>query len=1044
MRTMPQAAEGRRELTDVGAKQSSPFGFDKSRSPLASKRIPCTPDSAVVLCDGAEQADYTSDVRPTAAGSGMFPSASNEQFAAVDTSDTSDSGKSSDAAVSSGLQMYDRWKSEIPTQSSPDLASDGDADSKESGYITLEDLRAKIGDSGARSSWGSDERGVNGACSQATDQDVGGFSSGDERRPDMLATRRSAAARLPALACFDGIVSSACRGFNISGGGGVVPLMSPLDAFDCCGGVDDRLTPTGSSTFFECRSAPPTCDSSLLRFTFTVRLDSKMFRRRMMQSASRQCSPTAVSAVAVEDDNRPPTLTLLADLGRQSPDNRLPLSLGRPPSLISGRVDVVVEDAAIVFGRAVECQPVSAVMSTVTQTLAQSSTLSRSQQLAIGPSPDFDDGDGPPPPLPSESANVSGFTKALAADTQPDIGSVADVAPIADTQVSPERSPFVGEKVVVQAEVHRSADQLDTETISSKTGQSRKIVSCPAKNVPASKATTSNRKNGAECQIRHLIDSSSHSATMVATSNGHRQQQHCADAAMWNSFQGCIRHVDVDRIVELSSAPSAPHDAKHHVQQRSSDSDAPRGRSCSSSFQADERLALTMRKPVKKTSAVAAATLHRDDSRTKSQVCRNGEFNRAAAAASEVHGRREGSQSRRCNENRMKERRARRRAGSADSSSMSSDGAIGYESDNELCSPCIHSAATTTVAKTSCCNHHHAVRADRQRSSAVASNGDTGANGGSNRKQMRRTLRQFFRVENLFACRLPHGTGGRGQHVSEAEAADVRHRGGRELNAHAGGWCATPMDTMMCRSATGCSSGGSRWLTNGSRSVQRSAAGRSPSTSAIERHSRHRSSRRAANGAQQLQQSKAARKAAAGTSRSVSPPGVRHGSRSRSKRTEIRQADADNDDERTAAEAVTATRSRHCPRPCDVEATRCHGCQFHACGGGQSTGNGSTMPADRRKVHRHHHQSGDLVDGAATMSSAMGGGHRGQWTTVCSATVDGSRCVADEGQTSAKFRQYRATPAVTPVSPSTPADDVILSPTGTDAFNYCSNRPTCT
>lgn len=291
----------------------------------------------------------------------------------------------------------------------------------------------------------------------------------------------------------------------------------------------------------------------------------------------------------------------------------------------------------------------------------------------------------------------------------------------------------------------------------------------------------------------------------------------------------------------------------------------------------------------------------------------------------------------------------------------------------------------------------------------------------------------------MFACRLHNGSGKAStaavQHVSEAETADWRHRGGRELDAHAGGCCAIPTNTMMCRSATGFSSGSSRWLTNGSRSVQRSAAGRSPSTSAIERRGRHRSSRRATADTQQPQPKVVAAALLGGTSRSVSPPTIRHGSKPRSKRTEHHHADIDNDDDDDRVAEANATKAR-----------QCRGCQNHMCAGGRPTGNGSTMPVDRRKIHRHHQCAEDVVDGAATMTSAIGGGHRGQWATMCPAIVDGSRCATEESQPNGRFRQPRATPAVTPISPSTPADDIILaSPTGMSSLSltYVTEKLTC-
>jgi len=992
-------------------------GCDKSRSPLASKRVPLTPDSAVELCENMTPTDESNG---NGNGNVSKSSSSNEQFA-----DTSDSGKSSDAATSESCK-YIEWNGETH-QSTPDPCSDGDADSKESGYITLEDLRVKLGSSGGRSSWSSEERAV-GGCSQATDQDIGGFSSGDERRPELLSTRRSAAARLPALECFDSILSSMCSGFGIGSSGAVVPV----DESDCCGrtgsfGGGSGLTPTTSSSFFECRSAPPTCDSSVLRFTFTVRLDSKMFRRRMIHSVTRQRSPIDLVACTINSGKTSPTLTLVANVGRKSPEQVFSFPIGGPPlPIVAGRMNVTLQDSAVALRRSVQMAPSTDIIPNI------SPSCSIGKQDIARPLPpasneDFDDGDGHAPPPPKSSIN-SASSAVSRPESKPESVKL-------DPLGSSPKSPFVGEKVIVRAEVHRSADMLDTEVKSSANNRQIRLTTCGVQTSPANvgfimanKTTVSPRNDAAvaggevadeneeTCLIRCLESTSNYTTTLACS-----QSQPHSKSAMWNSFHGCVRHVNVDRIVDNSCDGG-----KQHSKHRSQENSVANSRT-GNGHNSVQVAAQTMKKSVRK----SGTTTHRQQEvRTRSSCGRRDDSETSRSI--QPSGRREVSQGRRKNATnnqdfRVRGRKVRRRFGSADSSSMSSDCAAGGESDNELCSPCIHSPTTPAVMTASCCNSH-AMRSDSRclptaAVSATSSNTvitGNGNGGTSNRKQVRRSIRQFFRVENLFACRLHHNSEKDASVVnerSEVALGEGRREGERESEAICGGGngsCLTPTDAApRCRGG-GNSSG--KWFSNESRCVQRSVSGRSPSTSAVERRSRHRSSRRApaiTKSSVNVQPSSPAvvKNAHHGSSRSASPPLLRQGSRCRCKHVE----NDDEGDDRMARRA--ATMSRQCST-----SNGCRGCRC---------GDGSTMPVGHRKTHRDHrdhHRVDDVVDGTATMAASSGAsGHRQHWVNV---VVDSGKVQhVDDGQAmTSRRRKHQTTPAVTPMTPSTPGDDLVLTP----------------
>ena len=276
-----------------------------------------------------------------------------------------------------------RWKSDV-AQSSPDVASD-DADSKESGYITLEDLQAQLG----LSSWSSDER--------QTDQDVFS-SSGDElRAPEGLHGAQSTSSTSSA---FEAPSSTTALLLPLPPSSSFLSPLVPPEQFGALDGVIDC-----------CRSAPPTCDASLLKFTFTVRLDSKMFHRRAAANKTRRD-------------------LMIADVRERG---LFDTATGRRKEL---------------------CGPVS---SPVPTSGTDGQTGATAVENSSSPTVENHQNDS----LPAAASRSSSAQQ----NTQVSTPAAFATAPPPDCAASSSNSvqPFAGEKMVVTAEVHRSADQLDTD-----------------------------------------------------------------------------------------------------------------------------------------------------------------------------------------------------------------------------------------------------------------------------------------------------------------------------------------------------------------------------------------------------------------------------------------------------------------------------------------------------------------------------------------------------------------------------------------------------
>lgn len=172
-------------------------------------------------------------------------------------------------------------------QSSPDFTSD-DAEGKESGYVTLEDLQAQL----TRASWSSSDKESgkgSGNGSTASQEKKGGLleepkGTADEHETPHRSARKS---------------SSGSR-----------PWASPND--------NEPVT------------SDPTA-SSVLQFTFTVKLESKMFRRRaggQSLPVTRDVSPSQVKGHE-----------LISYSGGGSAHNGRPLA-----ALVAGTLDFVISD----------------------------------------------------------------------------------------------------------------------------------------------------------------------------------------------------------------------------------------------------------------------------------------------------------------------------------------------------------------------------------------------------------------------------------------------------------------------------------------------------------------------------------------------------------------------------------------------------------------------------------------------------------------------------------------------------------------------------
>ena len=632
----------------------------------------------------------------------------------------------SQEAVGAKRKKNIRWKSEVAAQSSPDVASD-DADSKESGYITLEDLQAQLG----LSSWSSDER--------QTDLDAGS-SSGDElRAPDGLRGGAGTQSTSSALAGSSAAVllppPPAPSSSFLS------PLMRPeqFAAFDGGGAVDC------------CRSAPPTCDASLLRFTFTVRLDSKMFHRR-------------TAAAAANRGRDPPPVTDGRERERRETvvgrDRELCKPAAVPDAATGGGSDDPSAPGAPVEKLA---SPAPAAVDEHSSSPKESAPSSDQQNAAVSASP-------PPPDC---------------------AGSASKTA-----QQQQQQQAFAGEKVVVTAEVHRSADQLDTDRPHHNNNNSnsnnnnnnnnnktpRSLGAAAASCCPRPKTKSFGAKEAARrtasrprapsppCQPDDVIVSCSPEAELVGRCSRSIQHDQVVDAG----FNGRLSYVDVDRVMSFS-------------RQRSSTSSAQRN---SSIRKLSDGLTLTLRRPLKlRNSAAATAdprTLPRkkpSDSGTAGRWCLQRTVDGAAASTSEAR-----SAAAAADRHASRERRAPARVFSESSSVSSAD------SDPEICGPCVARDASAACAR-GCPPRSGRRRAGKPLPGILGGSGGGGDDGGAGpastksaaaatrSQSTRRALRQFFRVDNLFACR--HG--GRPGGSADRPAEGTSRAAGEPQDAGRGG-----------------------------------------------------------------------------------------------------------------------------------------------------------------------------------------------------------------------------------------------------------------
>jgi len=619
----------------------------------------------------------------------------------------------------------------VAAQSSPDVASD-DADSKESGYITLEDLQAQLG----LSSWSSDER--------QTDLDAGS-SSGDElRAPDGLRGGAGVQSTSSALAGSSAAVLLPPPA-PPSSSSFLSRLMRPeqFAAFDGGGAVDC------------CRSAPPTCDASLLRFTFTVRLDSKMFHRR-------------AAAAAANRGRDPPPVT-----DGQERGERRETVVGRDRELC--KPAAAVPDAATGGGSDDPSAPGAAV-----------------EKLASpAPAAVYEHSSSP-----TESAPSSGQQNAAVSASPPPPDCAGSASKTAQQQQQQQQA-FAGEKVVVTAEVHRSADQIDTDRPHHNNNNSnnnnnnnnnktlRSLGAAAASCCPRPKTKSFGAKEAARrtasrprapsppCQPDDVIVSCSPEAELVDRCSGSIQHDQVVDAG----FNGRLSYVDVDRVMSFG-------------RQRSSTSSAQRN---SSIRKLSDGLTLTLRRPLKlRNSAAATAdprTLPRkkpSDSETAGRWCLQRTVDGAAASTSEA---RSAAAAAAADRHASRERRAPARVFSESSSVSSAD------SDPEICGPCVARDASAACGR-GCPPRSGRRRAGKPLPGILGGSGgggdDDGGAGPASTKSAaaatrsqstRRALRQFFRVDNLFACR--HG--GRPGGSADRPAEGTSRASGEPQDAGRGG-----------------------------------------------------------------------------------------------------------------------------------------------------------------------------------------------------------------------------------------------------------------
>ena len=786
-----------------------------------------------------------------------------------------------------------RWKTDV-AQSSPDVASD-DADSKESGYITLEDLQAQLG----LSSWSSDER--------QTDQDVFS-SSGDELRvPEglrgaELTSSMSSAFGAPSTDLLLPLPSSSSF---------LSPLVPP-EQFDTFGGGIDG-----------CRSAPPTCDASLLKFTFTVRLDSKMFHRRAANKSVRR-HPPLMMLTDVQERGWSGTSTH-RDKERSEPAN-------------SRSESNETDDQA----RAVE---------NARSQVAENHCISLPTSESL---------------LDTQKTQISSAVTPTTASKLPEDSAFSSPSGV---------QQFAGEKVVVRAEVHRSADQLDADPPKSSNvlgaaSNSQKLLKTKSSAVQVGtslqKTTkrTTDRALSASCQPDDVIVSCSPDAEFLNRQCSMTQSLHHdrSDKVADGGFNGRLNYVDVDRVVSQTAKRQT-----FDRQQSSTSAVSQRSNKFS------DGLTLTLRKPAKLRQSDRCVTdvkTRKEKKANEASACRNQRRTDGGGASSKVQSTTDAS------------RRTHRyfscdrtRTGGrifSESSSLSSD------SEPDICGPCI-TKDSTAMAMAACTRGCPANCSRHAGKTGIAKTVDgrllKTSNEGSiarRSKSTRRALRQFFRVENLFACRHGRSSSDRyssrddeqqaigcTEETSKKESCEDASRGGSE--------------STTCRGRCG-------------RSVTQSTLqSDQPGPRTCRRSRPSRSSRRTDSGRGE---------AASAASRSVSPHAR---SRCRSRAA----------DERTAAAGTccrTASRHRSTDRSSTVD-------RLHVWNGVES----SSTPA------------------AANNDLNGRGGQR--WNTLCVSPSDNS-ILTESG---CGFSSRRRVLATTPISPSTPAPENLHTATiGNTVVFYCS------
>ena len=782
-----------------------------------------------------------------------------------------------------------RWKTEV-AQSSPDVASD-DADSKESGYITLEDLQAQLG----LSSWSSDER--------QTDQDVLS-SSGDElRAPDGLGGVQSTSSTSSA---FEAPSAAVCR-MPPSSSSFLLPLMPPPEQFDALrGGIDC------------CHSAPPIYDASLLKFTFTIRLDSKMFHRRAAHKAGR----------------RNPAMMMVTDVQKRG---------------WCTATDRDKEPALAPAGGITEDQTARPMVDSV----SSQDVENQSSEQACGSG--------------HEPQNVH-ISSSAAASTAVSTPQPDCAVPCANINAQQQQQQFDGEKVIVTAEVHRSADQLDTDP-----PKSSNTVDVPSNNSHRLNATKSsaavpvckkeltrrtadhNRSLSMPCQPDDTI--------VTCSADGEFLDRQCfssvhRDQIVAGGFNGRLNYVDVDRVMSRAAK-------RQTIDRQQSSTSAVSQRS---TRKISDGLTLTLRKPLKlrnpeRSATTGVVTLPRKRSievntgRSQRRTDESGSSKVRSSTAAESGRRTATDRHFSCD----------RTAGRMFCESSS-------DSEPDICGQCL-ARDTSLTTTTMTCGRSCSSRCSRYGGKMAGiittvaggrlSNATTEGSAASRSKSTRRAFRHFFRVENLFACR--HGRPSSDKYPSmdnEDQGIGCREDAGRR------GVSATGAESTSCRGGGRC----------GRSSVQ-STLQCEPAARTCRRSRVSRSSRRTADLAV------GGAGAAATASRSVSPP-ARH-------------------------------RSTRCSSRAAANDVRKMSTTSGTCSGGVTSRDRSST-VDRCCRHAWPGTVDRAEESSTTPAGDWNGGGERRWATLCVSPSDNGLLTPESG---CGFSNRRRVMATTPISPATPAPD---------------------